>query len=315
MKSDFKLTAQMYVKDKMDLQKNKEIAMCRKCKTRYYGFPEQCKRCGNTKFRRCKIRKKEENIIHAMKKNIDVVVPTIRAKTEICAVSKESQKGVAFELISPSESGANESMNAFLQSHDSTCQWLPKEYYKSENKGYSFFERHSVTGEEHFIHGEVGIMNYREKYIVLSCPFCLSRKLVKRGFRYNKNGRVQRYKCIKCNKRFSNKNYFAMKTPDYIIEYFLHIFASKKFKSTREIAKIIFTKFNYKVSFQTISLWERKYRKQRLWKKRIPNSKINHLIKPKDLEYIPKIVIFKQTNQYKKTYERRLEFANIKPSQ
>lgn len=51
------------------------------------------------------------------------------------------------------------------------------------------------------------------KKLLVSCPFCESPKHKKRGFRKTKlRGKIQRYECLGCNKRFTKRDgFFAMK--------------------------------------------------------------------------------------------------------
>jgi transposase-like protein len=82
------------------------------------------------------------------------------------------------------------------------------------------------------------------------CPICGSIKIIKRGLRYNQNGKSQKYTCKNCDYRFSNSNVinFRMKHNAKKIEKALQL--RKQGKTLSEIAKEI-----KGVSRQTIHRW------------------------------------------------------------
>lgn len=88
------------------------------------------------------------------------------------------------------------------------------------------------------------------------CIYCDSTNTTKRGWRYNMYGRVQKYQCQDCGKKFSNSPNKRMRYPETA-----RIFAAKlrkEGKSYSQVANAIQKKFKIKLSRQTVHRWFKK---------------------------------------------------------
>ena len=91
------------------------------------------------------------------------------------------------------------------------------------------------------------------------CKYCDSGNLIKRGFRKNKTGNIQKYQCKDCKKRFAlNVGFEAMRYDDTIITGALQIYFSGI--SVRKIADH-YEMLGTDVSYKTIYNWVVKYSK------------------------------------------------------
>ncbi|MEN2975377.1 MAG: IS6 family transposase [Candidatus Caldarchaeales archaeon] len=103
-----------------------------------------------------------------------------------------------------------------------------------------------------------------EGSFILECPspvcgFCSSDKVVKIGFRKNKHGKVQRYRCKNCGRKFSvvEDAFRKMKYRPEIIALALDLYF--KGVSFRKIADHVKQFHGLKVSYVTVYYWIRKY--------------------------------------------------------
>ena len=100
------------------------------------------------------------------------------------------------------------------------------------------------------------------------CPNCKSSKIVKQGFRYNKSGRKQKYKCTECGKYFVVDDGFKrMRLKPKIIVRAIHMYADGL--SLSKVQNHLYQHDNVKVSRWTIAKWVKKY--SDTIKKTIPN--------------------------------------------
>ncbi len=86
----------------------------------------------------------------------------------------------------------------------------------------------------------------------ITCKFCQSVNVKRRGVRPTKNGGIQRYYCLSCGKRFTKRLYAGHHTPDEIIKLALE-FAETK--NAREISEEIRKKFAVCINMTTIYRW------------------------------------------------------------
>jgi putative transposase len=98
-----------------------------------------------------------------------------------------------------------------------------------------------------------------KKYKKLSCPFCSSTYIIKRGFRKTQNrGKIQRYKCKECRKRFTKDNgFFRMRNSPQKITLSIDLFF--RGVSTRKIQEHLQAFYPHNVDHSTILRWIRKY--------------------------------------------------------
>lgn len=91
------------------------------------------------------------------------------------------------------------------------------------------------------------------------CPNCKSRQFViKRGFRYNKSGPVQRYFCKRCKVKFVDRTAFrGMKNKAAAIVSALDLYF--RGVSLRQIAEHLELTYGIKVSHSTVYNWIKKY--------------------------------------------------------
>jgi transposase-like protein len=92
------------------------------------------------------------------------------------------------------------------------------------------------------------------------CPSCGSYEVVRNGFRYNKSGKVQTYKCKRCGRRFCFDEGFAkMKSKPEIITLALDLYM--KGLSLRKVTDHLEQFFGVKVHYSTVLRWIDKYTK------------------------------------------------------
>ncbi len=91
----------------------------------------------------------------------------------------------------------------------------------------------------------------------ISCPYCHSVDIVKRGVRHNKYGDIQRFACADCKKRFTiNTGFEGMKSTPEIITTAMQLYFSGE--SLRNTAKTLKIK-GVKVSHVSVYKWIEKY--------------------------------------------------------
>lgn len=120
---------------------------------------------------------------------------------------------------------------------------VPIEIYGLKERGGYFLHRNRIT-----------------KPLIGKCPSCNfmggiilygHRKLLKPPFQ------IKRYKCLKCNYRFSDSKYKRHRVPDFIIEKI--IYGDYKTLSLRKIVKEINKEFNIKISPMTVFNLKKKF--------------------------------------------------------
>ena len=92
----------------------------------------------------------------------------------------------------------------------------------------------------------------------IKCPFCKSKKIIKRGYRHNKIGKKQKYLCADCEKWFVEDDGFKrMRFKKEIIVKAIHqhIDGFSLFK----VQYHLWQHDGIKVSRKTILLWTKKY--------------------------------------------------------
>ncbi len=115
-------------------------------------------------------------------------------------------------------------------------------------------------------------MKYNNKQQIevkkVSCPFCHSEKVIKRGKRKTDNrGLIQRYGCKDCNKRFvEDDGFFKMKNNPQKVTLCLDLFY--KGISTRQIQSHLQAFYPHNSSYKSIYKWVVKY------SRKIQNSQI-----------------------------------------
>jgi len=103
--------------------------------------------------------------------------------------------------------------------------------------------------------------NKQEEYKKVSCPFCHSEKVIKRGKRRTQNrGLIQRYGCQDCNKRFViDDGFFKMKNAPQKVTLCLDLFY--RGISTRKVQEHLQTFYLHNSSHKSIYKWIIKYSK------------------------------------------------------
>jgi transposase-like protein len=98
------------------------------------------------------------------------------------------------------------------------------------------------------------IEKLEEKIKTPACLYCGSIEVIRRGWRYNQNKKVQKYQCKNCKKKFSfSDNFPHMKNnADEILK---ALELRKEGKTLSQIAG----ELGNKVTRQTINLWLHKY--------------------------------------------------------
>ena len=98
-----------------------------------------------------------------------------------------------------------------------------------------------------------------ERSLIKVCKFCDSGNLKKDGMRTNKNSKIQRFKCLDCNKRFTANFGFEKKQyDDTVITSALQMYFSKM--SVRRISEL-FEMQGIEISHMTIYRWVEQYSK------------------------------------------------------
>ncbi|KKN76087.1 hypothetical protein LCGC14_0374770 [marine sediment metagenome] len=93
-----------------------------------------------------------------------------------------------------------------------------------------------------------------------SCPKCESQEIMKFGFNYYKEKKIQKYKCSSCNKIFSYHNRIPKTSvPSEVISLCFDLYL--KGLSYRVIKQQLLEQFNLKVSHNTIYYWMQTYTK------------------------------------------------------
>ena len=158
----------------------------------------------------------------------------------------------------------------------------------------SNFGDKSALLEKHSITGYGSNKYYQGKYsgrLNIPCPFCLGHNLIKGSTRFNYGTKikVKQYRCLDCKKCFTDSPYWNMHTPPYILDFFIDLIQTGQIYTNthRETSSLIKEKFNFSVGSSTISGWLKKYNQGKIYRNRIPNSKLNKLSKP-NIKYIPK---------------------------
>ena len=100
--------------------------------------------------------------------------------------------------------------------------------------------------------------NIKSNNIAL-CPICnSSEQVIKRGFRYNRSGPVQRYYCKRCRKRFTDETWFkGMRNKIRAVITSLDLYY--RGLSLREIKQHLDSCYGIKVSHTTVYNWIRKF--------------------------------------------------------
>ncbi|MFH1257043.1 MAG: IS6 family transposase [Candidatus Diapherotrites archaeon] len=89
------------------------------------------------------------------------------------------------------------------------------------------------------------------------CPFCWSNKIVKVGFRKNKNGAKQKLYCQSCGKNFVKTPIKYCKADAKIITLAMDLYF--KGLSLRDISDTIYQFYNIRIHFDTIRRWINKF--------------------------------------------------------
>ncbi len=93
---------------------------------------------------------------------------------------------------------------------------------------------------------------------MMNCPSCKSKKIIKRGFRYNQVGKKQKYFCPKCDKWFVEDDGFKrMRHKSKIITRAIHMHNDGL--SLFQVKNHLHQYDNIKVSGEAIRLWTKKY--------------------------------------------------------
>jgi transposase-like protein len=93
----------------------------------------------------------------------------------------------------------------------------------------------------------------------MKCPYCRSRRIVKRGYRYNEKGKKDLKLCKKCGRKFTPRDpFFRMRFSPREIRRAIYLY-SRGFSLAE--ARLRLEREGIKVSRWTILKWSRKYRK------------------------------------------------------
>ncbi len=105
-------------------------------------------------------------------------------------------------------------------------------------------------------------INNKQEYKKVSCPFCSSTNIIKRGKRKTDNrGLIQRYGCKKCNKRFVvDDGFFKMKNSPQKVTLCLDLFY--RGISTRKVQEHLQAFYPHNSSNVSIYKWIIKYSKK-----------------------------------------------------
>lgn len=112
--------------------------------------------------------------------------------------------------------------------------------------------------EAHIISKEKKIDEYK-KVSKISCSYCNSKRVVKRGFRQTDNrGKIQRYSCKKCNKRFVvDDGFFRMRNNPHKITSCLDMYF--RGISLRKIQEHLKAFYPHNATHMSVLRWIRKY--------------------------------------------------------
>lgn len=108
----------------------------------------------------------------------------------------------------------------------------------------------------------------------LKCPHCKGTELIKRGLRTTLNrGKLQRYECKKCTKRFiKNDGFYRMRNDSQKITATLDMYYNGM--SLRKCQSFLKTHYPHNASHMTVLRWIRKYAQQ--ISKLTDNVKVNN---------------------------------------
>ena len=92
----------------------------------------------------------------------------------------------------------------------------------------------------------------------IKCPFCKSKEIIKRGYRYNKIGKKQKYLCPNCSKWFiENDGFKRMGHEAKIITRAIHMHNDGL--SLLQVKNHLYQYDNIEISGEAIRLWTKKY--------------------------------------------------------
>ena len=92
----------------------------------------------------------------------------------------------------------------------------------------------------------------------LKCPKCKSKNIVKRGFRYNRVRKKQKYRCLECERWFIEADGFArMRHKPKDIARAIHM--RNEGLSLFQVKNLMWQHDGVKVTKRTISQWTKKY--------------------------------------------------------
>jgi len=90
------------------------------------------------------------------------------------------------------------------------------------------------------------------------CPYCHSRRIVFRGYRYNEKSQKHLRLCRNCNRKFTLRDkFFRMRFSEEEINKALKL--RKKGYSLAEVVQNLKRQHGLKVSRWTVLVWEKKY--------------------------------------------------------
>lgn len=93
---------------------------------------------------------------------------------------------------------------------------------------------------------------------MITCVKCRSSKIIKKGYRRNKSGIVQKLYCISCKSWFVDRGFFkGSRYKPEIVRYVLQLYENDF--SLKQIQQKTYQAHKVRVSFGTISKWSRKY--------------------------------------------------------
>ncbi|MBU0666481.1 MAG: hypothetical protein KKC26_03900 [Nanoarchaeota archaeon] len=94
--------------------------------------------------------------------------------------------------------------------------------------------------------------------MTVKCPNCKSDKIIKRGFRYNRVEKKQKYRCSKCDAWFIEDDGFKrMRNKAKIIVRAIHMHSDGL--SLLQVKNHLYQYDNVRVSGEAIRLWTKKY--------------------------------------------------------
>lgn len=114
------------------------------------------------------------------------------------------------------------------------------------------------------------------------CPFCKSKKTLKKGRRKNKLQTLQRYKCSSCSKYFAENTESSLKNLTYPSKVILDAISFYNLGYTLDqTAKQLKKKHNLTITPQTILFWLKRFREQIPYQR--IRKKIKKLYNPEDV--------------------------------